>query len=268
MTAARTRTAPKRAFVEPNGAVLCSIYEMLEENGLPPTRMQVYTRMGISYAASNERLMRLEREDLVTISADHRVQLTPKGLRRAALTVRKHRLVERLLVDIVGLEWEFAHEEAARWQHVLGERVERKLVQLLPEPWKSPFGNEIPAIDELGLGESQRHDVAGDGKSHVVRCDYFARQGGGVVTLHSIGEGAQVSHGLLRRLREAQVFPGMTLRVSKQSKREVIVIKCLDTELTIAPESASLIFVSVTVGLLPGEISSNGPGRHETASSH
>src|SRR3954451_12571856 len=64
--------------------------------------------------------------------------------------MRKHRLAERLLLDVIGLEWQFVHEEACRWEHVMSERVERKLLAMLSGVNESPYGNPIPGLDELG----------------------------------------------------------------------------------------------------------------------
>ena len=64
--------------------------------------------------------------------------------------MRKHRLAERLLLDVIGLEWEFVHDEACRWEHVMSDRVERKLLGMLGDPRESPYGNPIPGLDELG----------------------------------------------------------------------------------------------------------------------
>src|SRR3712207_9337259 len=64
--------------------------------------------------------------------------------------MRKHRLAERLLIDVIGLEWEFVHDEACRWEHVMSERVERKLLEILDHPTQSPYGNPIPGLEELG----------------------------------------------------------------------------------------------------------------------
>ena len=64
--------------------------------------------------------------------------------------MRKHRLAERLLIDVIGLSWEDAHEEACRWEHVMSEAVERRLLELLDHPTESPYGTPIPGLDELG----------------------------------------------------------------------------------------------------------------------
>ena len=113
--------------------------------------------------------------------------------------MRKHRLAERLLVDVIGLEWEHVHAEACRWEHVMSDAVERKLVALLDNPTVSPYGNPIPGLDEpcaTADGASERRgrrrapptpDEAG-----LQRLDEFARRGGGKVEVRRIAEHVQV----------------------------------------------------------------------------
>ncbi len=73
-----------------------------------------------------------------------------RGRNKAVNVMRKHRLAERLLSDVIGLDWAFVHEEACRWEHVMSEQVERRLVELLGHPTESPYGNPIPGLDQLG----------------------------------------------------------------------------------------------------------------------
>ena len=75
--------------------------------------------------------------------------------------MRKHRLAERLLTDVIGLEWEHVHAEACRWEHVMSETVERRLLELLDHPTESPYGNPIPGLDELGESEPREEFMAG-----------------------------------------------------------------------------------------------------------
>ena len=98
----------------------------------------------------------MERDGLLTVEGDRHLELTDDGRRLATRVMRKHRLAERLLTDVIGLDWELVHEEACRWEHVISETVERRLVELLDHPTESPYGNPIPGLDELGeieLGE-------------------------------------------------------------------------------------------------------------------
>ena len=94
-------------------------------------------------------MARMERDGLVVVGGDRHLELTAVGRGRAVAVMRKHRLAERLLVDVIGLEWEYVHAEACRWEHVMSEAVERKLVALLDNPTVSPYGNPIPGLDEL-----------------------------------------------------------------------------------------------------------------------
>jgi DtxR family Mn-dependent transcriptional regulator len=73
-----------------------------------------------------------------------RLDLTPTGRQLAEKVVRKHRLAERLLVDVIGLEWHKVHREAGRWEHVISDDVEARLVELLGDPATCPHGNPIP----------------------------------------------------------------------------------------------------------------------------
>jgi DtxR family Mn-dependent transcriptional regulator len=92
----------------------------------------------------------MERDGLLTVEGDRHLELSEKGRQLATRVMRKHRLAERLLTDVIGLEFEFVHEEACRWEHVISEQVERRLVQLLEHPTESPYGNPIPGLAELG----------------------------------------------------------------------------------------------------------------------
>ena len=92
----------------------------------------------------------MERDGLLHVTGDRHLELSADGRAKATRVMRKHRLAERLLVDVIGLEWEYVHEEACRWEHVMSERVERKLLELLDNPTESPYGNPIPGLEELG----------------------------------------------------------------------------------------------------------------------
>ena len=98
----------------------------------------------------------MERDGLVTVEGDRHLQLTEEGNSLAMRVMRKHRLAERLLTDVIGLDWELVHEEACRWEHVMSETVERRLLELLDHPTESPYGNPIPGLAELGETERRR----------------------------------------------------------------------------------------------------------------
>lgn len=128
---------------------LRTVYE-LEEEGIVPLRARIAERLHQSGPTVSQTVARMERDGLITVEGDRHLELSDKGRQLATRVMRKHRLAERLLTDIIGLEIEFVHEEACRWEHVMSEQVERRLVELLEHPTESPYGNPIPGLAELG----------------------------------------------------------------------------------------------------------------------
>ena len=128
---------------------LRTIYE-LEEEGIVPLRARIAERLHQSGPTVSQTVARMERDGLLTVEGDRHLELTDEGHRLAVRVMRKHRLAERLLTDVIGLEWEMVHAEACRWEHVMSEAVERRLLELLDQPTESPYGNPIPGLDELG----------------------------------------------------------------------------------------------------------------------
>jgi len=128
---------------------LRTIFE-LEEEGIVPLRARIAERLGHSGPTVSQTVARMERDGLLSVSGDRHLELTGDGRTKAMRVMRKHRLAERLLLDVIGLEWEFVHDEACRWEHVMSERVERKLLALLDDPRESPYGNPIPGLEEIG----------------------------------------------------------------------------------------------------------------------
>ncbi|MHB8263304.1 MAG: metal-dependent transcriptional regulator [Acidimicrobiales bacterium] len=123
----------------------------LEEEGSPVIQARVAKRLGRSVPTVSAMLERLETEGYLNRKPRH-LALTPKGRARAVSVVRKHRLAERLLVDIIGLPWYKAHAEAGRWEHVISDEVEKYLVTLLSNPSTCPHGNPIPGA--LGTADT------------------------------------------------------------------------------------------------------------------
>ena len=128
---------------------LKTIYELTEE-GITPLRARIAERLGHSGPTVSQTVARMERDGLVVVSGDRHLELTEAGRTKAMRVMRKHRLAERLLVDVIGLDWEYVHEEACRWEHVMSERVERRLAGLLDHPHFDPYGNPSPASTRSG----------------------------------------------------------------------------------------------------------------------
>lgn len=122
----------------------------LEEEGVVPLRARIAERLDQSGPTVSQTVARMERDGLVRVAGDRRLELTGAGRRIATRVMRRHRLAECLLVDVIGLEWERVHDEACRWAHVMSEAVERRVLELLRHPTESPYGNPIPGLAELG----------------------------------------------------------------------------------------------------------------------
>jgi DtxR family Mn-dependent transcriptional regulator len=139
---------------------LRTIFE-LEEERIVALRARIAERFGHSGPTVSQTVARMERDGLLHVSGDRHLELTDAGRSKAIRVMRKHRLAERLLLDVIGLEWHYVHDEACRWEHVMSERVERKLLELLADPCTSPYGNPIPGLEELGGPVTVTDDASG-----------------------------------------------------------------------------------------------------------
>jgi DtxR family Mn-dependent transcriptional regulator len=195
---------------------LRTIYE-LEEEGIVPLRARIAERLGHSGPTVSQTVARMERDGLLSLAGDRHLELSANGRLKATRVMRKHRLAERLLLDVVGLEWEFVHEEACRWEHVMSERVERKILALIGEHRESPYGNPIPGLDELG--EAPNEDFRW-GVSNLVE---LVDSGSGVATVRRIGEPAQVDPESLNLLTLAGLMPGRRVQARREGAWIVVV---------------------------------------------
>jgi len=220
---------------------LRTIFE-LEEEDIPPMRARIAERLGHSGPTVSQTIARMERDGLVSLGPDRRLVLSEEGQRLATRVMRKHRLAERLLVDIVGLEWEHVHEEACRWEHVMSERVERKILGILPDHRESPYGTPIPGLDELLADEAEVDDYREGlySLSEVVEQELL-----GDFRVRRIGEPAQVDHNALTLLTEARLRPGEVVKVSADEDRIVVVRSGADAAdaVSLPHEVADHVFV-------------------------
>lgn len=138
-----------RDLVDTTEMYLRTIYE-LEEEGITPLRARIAERLEQSGPTVSQTVARMERDELVRVLPDRSLQLTESGRTLATSVMRKHRLAELLLTDVLGLDIHQVHEEACRWEHVMSEEVERRVVAILKDTSRSPFGNPIPGLDLLG----------------------------------------------------------------------------------------------------------------------
>ena len=186
---------------------LRTIFE-LEEEGIVPLRARIAERLQQSGPTVSQTVSRMARDELLTVEGDRHLELTPRGRDMAMRVMRKHRLAECLLIEVIGLPWEDVHAEACRWEHVMSETVERRILELLNQPTHSPFGNPIPGLSELG-----ERNVADSGP--IEGLDTVAQTDPRRVTVRRIGEPLQDDHDLMASLSRAGVTPGQVVKVRR-----------------------------------------------------
>jgi DtxR family transcriptional regulator, Mn-dependent transcriptional regulator len=116
----------------------------LEEAGIVPMRARIVERLGVSAPAVSETVKRLEREGYLNLDDDRVIRLTESGRAYGTSMLRRHRLAELLLIDVLKVPWSQVHEEACRLEHAISPNLEAHLVELLGDPGTCPHGNPIP----------------------------------------------------------------------------------------------------------------------------
>lgn len=217
---------------------LKTIYELTEE-GITPLRARIAERLGHSGPTVSQTVARMERDGLVVVTGDRHLELTEAGLSKAVRVMRKHRLAERLLTDVIGLDWPHVHEEACRWEHVMSERVEKRLAALLDHPHFDPYGNPIPGLDEIGEERAPVRFL--DGVVPLTAADGVAAGTSAVVA--RIAEPLQVDVELLERLAEAGVRPGAQIAFEKAGGVVTVGAPGSETVVDLPQEIARHIFV-------------------------
>lgn len=208
---------------------LRTVFE-LEEEGIPVLRARIVDRLGHSGPTVSQTVARMERDGLLTVRPDRSIELSEKGRLLATRVMRKHRLAERLLSDVIGLEYPYVHDEACRWEHVMSERVERKILRLLGEVEVSPYGNPVPGLEELGLSPS-----AGSGDTVSLTAGPVEQ-----FVLERVGEPLQLDHDLLARMTDTGVMPGVQVGVAADG--DAVTLTGPDGEVTLDREQAGHLF--------------------------
>jgi DtxR family Mn-dependent transcriptional regulator len=214
---------------------LRTVYE-LEEEGVTPLRARIAERLRQSGPTVSQTVARMERDGLLTVEGDRHLELTQEGRRQATSVMRKHRLAECLLIDVIGMEWEEVHIEACRWEHVMSDSVERRIAALLGAPTACPHGNPIPGLDELAT----LPDPASDGP--LVTLEQAAAGGSEKAVVRRISEQIQPDAVTMRDLRAAGVQPGRTVRLTREGRG--LTLTTDDGTTTVDATTARHVFVS------------------------
>ena len=190
---------------------LKTVYE-LEEDGVTPLRARIVERLDHSGPTVSQTVARMERDGLIHVAPDRSLELTDAGRHRATEVVRKHRLAERLLLDVIRLDRNLVHQEACRWEHVMSDAVEARLQELLSNTCVDPYGNPMPGCEQLEGAYSAELAVRS--------------LEAGVLTLARIGEPIQADAELLASFDELGLRPGA--RVELSAHGDVVRVAALD----------------------------------------
>ncbi|UDY34624.1 metal-dependent transcriptional regulator [Dermatobacter hominis] len=170
----------------------CEAIWELREDDIDVIQARIAERLEVSRPAVSEMIRRMEHEGLIDVGAN--ITLTTTGRTLAERVVRRHRLAERFLTDMLGLSWADAHTEAGKWEHVISDPVEQALTRVLGDPTTCPHGNPIPGAAYRAPDTRALSDVAI----------------GGAFTVSRIPEELEFEPGLLAFLEENSLQPGHT----------------------------------------------------------
>ncbi len=205
---------------------LTTIYRITHDEDGEAIAARLAERLGIRPASMAGMVARLSRDHLVMVDGKKRISLTPAGMERAEAMVRRHRLAECLLVDVLKLEWWRAYEEAHLMEHSISEVTEPLIVAMLDDPLRSPFGYPIPGHAVVhSLSSIRLSDLAGGTTSVVERV-------------------FEEDEELLRFFDAEGIRPGAPIRVIERApKRGTVTATFGGREIVLGTEAARMVWV-------------------------
>ena len=204
----------------------------LAEEGAAVIQARIAERLNKSAPSVSEMLERLSAEGYLQRSG-REITLTPRGDEIARSVIRKHRLAERLLVDVIGLPWYLVHEEAGRWEHVMSDAVEERLVDLLGDPSTCPHGNPIPGSTHAPTAPDLQVSLAGVAAGETVR-------------LERLTEEVELDMAALRYLDDAGFVPGTTAKVAARGPDGTLMLELEGGTLALGRDLSEKLFVVTT----------------------
>lgn len=213
----------------PGAEYLEAIFEMAEER-IPPVQARLAEWMGVSPASVSEAVKRLTRDGLLRV-ADRKLEFTEEGESLAVVLVRRHRLAEHFLIQIVGLPWHKAHEEAERWERVISDDVEARMLDILGDPATCPHGNPIP-------GSAHRVDYTG-----LVPLKDVSP--GGRAVLRRLTEDLELELEVMRFFEESGLMPGARIEVVSLAPDGTMTLEVQGASVALGPDLSDNLWVDV-----------------------
>jgi DtxR family transcriptional regulator, Mn-dependent transcriptional regulator len=233
-----------QGLIDTTEMYLRTVFE-LEEEGIVPLRARIAERLAQSGPTVSQTVARMERDGLLHVAGDRQLSLSEHGRTLATRVMRKHRLAECLLVNVIELPWEEVHIEACRWEHVISESVERRLFEMLGYPVRCPHGNVIPGLDELGLPVRDQIDETASRTADEAMTNAASREPAPVV-VQRISEQIQSDLALMLKLKRTGIQPGREVMLAASD--DGVRVTCDDSvdgaETELPREIAAHVFVS------------------------
>lgn len=207
----------------------CEAIFELREDQLDVIQARIADRLEVSRPAVSEMIKRMEANDLVHTERNV-INLTPAGMAIAERVVRRHRLAERFLTDILGLSWALAHVEAGKWEHVISEPVEEAMARVLGDPTTCPHGNPIPGSEYSPEPSVALADLPQGARFVVSR----------------IPEELEFEPGMLEFLEDHQLVPGRegVVRTTGESGRVMVEVGGVEVDVTAFASERILVATS------------------------
>ena len=205
-----------------------AVYEMAEE-GIPTLQARIAEWLGVSPASVSEAVKRLLQRDLVAVGDDRQLGFTDAGRVEAERLVRRHRLAERFLVEVVGLPWYLAHEEATVWGRAISDAVEERFIEVLNDPPTCVHGNPIPgssnAVDQSGLRSLDTFGAGERGR------------------LERLTEDLELELDVMRYLEESGLMPGAEVSVVGIAPDGTLTLEVAGEKVALGPDIADNLWV-------------------------
>ena len=181
-----------------------TIYNITME-GEPVIGARLADKFRVAPPTVTETLKRMTRDGLIEMDGKRQVSLTPLGVERAEAVLRRHRLTERFLVDMLGMQWHQVHEEACRLEHYISGAVEERVLTALHQPTTCPHGNPIP-----GAVPNARTYLRDMGAVRLL-----TTEPGEMFTIVCVSEVVEDEEGLISYLHDLGLTPGVRLTLAE-----------------------------------------------------
>ena len=206
----------------------CECIFELREDDVEVIQARIAERLRVSRPSVSEMIKRMAEESLIQVTGGH-ITLTAEGEELAVRVVRRHRIAERFMTDVLGLSWSLAHREAGRWEHVMSHEVETAMSRVLGEPTTCPHGNPIPGSHYTPPPAVRLNTLPSDQEFTVSR----------------IPEELEFTPGMLEFLEKSHLVPGSSGTVRSHAMSGEMTVEVDGNTIVVDPFATVRILVTI-----------------------